>query len=425
MKRSQIKKRPLADTVIAALEPEETMYREPDGNGLYLQVKPNGRKSWQVRYKKPDGKWGWHGLGSYPATTGAKARALAADARAKAAEGIDPIQDKADLKASRLANTFQAAAEIWYQKKITDGRAQSTLKKMREYLDSDILPALGKKPLDDITRIDTRTLQESIEARGAHNVAKKIRSWLNQIFGLAIANGMTENNPASELVRAAAKMPAARPHPHLLEHELPAFLRALRDYNGQYLTKTACYLIILTGLRPGNVFAAEWSWFNLDKARAEIPAEAMKMRRPHAIPLPRQLVTQLRELYRQTGNSRYLFPGQGWKKPHMSENTINMTFKRIGYKGRMTGHGSRHTASTLLNEHAHSEGFDKRHITAQLGHKDRDVPAIANVYNHAIYWPERVKLMQWYADYLDDLESGTMMPWTADNGHYASPAIND
>jgi integrase len=373
-------------------------------------VKSTGKKSWQVRYKKPNGKWGWHGLGPYPSVTGAKARDLARQALARAADGIDLVEDKAAQKVARRTNTFRIASEEWLAKKEADGRSPSTLRKIRQYLNKDILPALGDKHLDEITRLDTSRLQKAIEERDAHNVAKKVRSWLNQIFGLAIANGRTENNPASELRRAAAKIPAAKHYPHLHEAELPAFLRDLRKLDAQIATKTACYLILMTGLRPGNIYKAEWAWFDLKGAEATIPAESMKMRRAHVVPLPTQLVSMLEELKRHTGNSRYLFPGQGWKRPHMSENTINKTFSRLGYKGRMTGHGARHLLSTMLNEYSHQQGFDRRHISAQLAHKDQEASSIANIYNHAQYLPERRVLMQWYANHLDGLESGKVAP---------------
>ena len=176
------------------------------------------------------------------------------------------------------------------------------------------------------------------------------------------------------------------------------------------MTKTAGHLVILTANRPGVVRSAEWSEFDLDNALWEIPAAKMKMRRPHLVPLPRQAVEMLRELHRITGSYPFLFPGQGGygkrEGKFMSECTINLAYARIGYKGRMTGHGSRHTASTLLHEH----GWESKFIDAQLSHKDKDAPKIRGEYNHAIYLPQRREMMQWYADYLDQLAGGNVIP---------------
>ncbi|WP_244654074.1 tyrosine-type recombinase/integrase [Pseudomonas syringae] len=233
MKRTEIKRRPLADTVLAALEPEAKEYRETYGvDRMYFVVSPPLRKRGELRFKKPDGKWGWHGLDSYPEVTTKKAREKAFEAQGLAASGIDPVVHKAAARASRTAvtaNTFKAAADLWLNKKIADARAERTVKGMRGALDNDILPALGDKPLDQISRSDCAKLQASIEKRGAHNTSEKVRVCVSQIFGLAIAMGMTENNPASNLVDIAAKAPEETQYPHLMEAELPELLQALRQ----------------------------------------------------------------------------------------------------------------------------------------------------------------------------------------------------
>lgn len=213
MKRKDIKRRPLSDTALSGLEPEATAYREKDGDGLYFRVKPNGTKSWELRYKKPDGKWSWHGLGGYPDLSGAMACEKARAAKRLVASGTDPVQHKAAQRVAKEtagADTFGAAAEYWYQRKAQDGRAASTLRLMRGYLDNDVLPALGSKLLIDITRRDCANLQESIEARGALNTRDKIRVALRQIFSQAIARGLCEHNPASELGAIAAPTPKAK-----------------------------------------------------------------------------------------------------------------------------------------------------------------------------------------------------------------------
>lgn len=405
MKRTDIKRRPLADTTLTGLEPEAKEYRELDGNGLYFRVKPDGGKSWQLRYKRPAGSWAWMGLGGYPEVSGALAREKAAELRKTISSGVDPLEQKRSAKAAIDAaktRTFTAAADAWLKAKEEKGLAPSTLNKIRTYLDKDILPALGDKPLDDITRTDCAELQASIEARDAHNVAEKCRTWINQIFGRAIGLGLTENDPGSRLRDIAAQAPKTQQHPHLLEPELGEFLTALKNTPSRLTARTAAWLCIWTASRPGMVRLAEWKEFDLDKATWTTPAAKMKMRRDFVCPLPHQAIAALKELHCLTGRSRWLFPGVGSKNPTISENTINKVFATIGYKGRLVGHGTRHTASTLLREH----GWPKEHVEAQLAHKEE---GISGVYNKAQYLEQRIHMMQWYADHLDALETDNVV----------------
>ncbi len=410
MKRTEIKRRPLADTVLATLEPDTKEYRELDGGGLYLRVKPDGNKSWQFRYKNAAGKWAWLGLGGYPDVSGSLARRKAAALREDVSHGIDPVQRKRAEKAARDAavlNPFRESVAYWYQRKVDDGLAESTLRLMRGYLDNDILPALGDKPVTEISPRDCAALQEKIEARGATNTRDKIRVALRQIFSQAIARGLCEVNPASELVTIATKTPRAKPYPHLLEPELPAFLQALRMSTSRTPARTATWLCLWTASRPGMVRFAEWSEFDLSAGLWTVPAAKMKTRRDHVVPLSRQALAALEELRLVTGRGRYLFPGIGAKQPVISENTINLTLRKIGYRDRLVGHGNRHTASTLLREH----GWQKDFVESQLAHKEEGV---AGIYNQAQYLPQRRAMMQWYCDYLDSLADGMTAAQRAD-----------
>lgn len=403
MKRTDIKRRPLADTVLASLEPEAKEYRETYGvDRIYFVVSPNGRKRWELRYKKASGKWSFMGLGGYPEVSAKKARDKAGQAMVMIDQGVDPVDKKAgdaEQEAKSLHTTFRAAAETWYDKKSKEGLAQGTLGKVRTYLDKDILPALGNKQLDEITRRDCANLQRSFEQRDAHNVAKKARGWLNKIFSFAIASGLTENNPASELLVVAAPAPKTQQYPHLLEPELPEFMRAMRKSTSRLIARTAAWMTLWTASRPGMVRYAEWADIDLDEGLWSISGEKMKMRRDHVVPLCTQLVGALRELHELTGRNKWLFPGIGSTTPVISENTIGKVFASVGYKGRLVGHGTRHTASTLLREHEWNRDF----VEAQLAHKEAGV---SGVYNKAAYLRQRRKMMQWYADYLDALEQG-------------------
>lgn len=403
LKRSDIN----ADTVLASLEPEQKEYREAYGvDRLYFVVSAKGNKRWEFRYKRADGKWSWVGLGTYPDVSAKRAREKAADNIKLVDSGIDPVQHKQSAKKveeTNAANTFRAAAETWYARKADSGRADSTLDKMRGYLDNDILPFLGDLQLEDIHRKDCAALLATIEGRKAFNVAKKVRGWLQQIFSQAIARGLCENNPASELLAIAAPAPKTEQYPHLLEPELPDFLKAMRNSKSRIIARTAAWLTIWTASRPGMVRYAEWRDIDLETGTWTISAEKMKMRRDHVVPLPTQAVTALRELHEFTGRHKLVFPGIGEVNAVISENTINSVFNRIGYKDRIVGHGTRHTASTLLREH----GWDKDHVEAQLAHKEEGV---SGVYNKAAYLLQRRMMMQWYADYLEALELGTTPP---------------
>lgn len=396
MKRSQIKRRPLADTVLASLEPEEKDYQEKDSNGLYFRVRANGSKSWNLRYKRPDGKWAWHGMGAFPSVSGKLARKKAQELLDLAADGhdikgyTDRIQDKP---------LFSEAAENWYQRKLDAGRAYGTTRQMRLYLDKDILPALGHMPLDEITRRDCADVQATFEKRDAHIISGKVRSWLSQIFSLAVAQGKCEVNPASELRHIAAEPPKAKHYPHLLEPELPDFLRALRQSKSRGIVVKAVWIILYTASRPGMVRHMEWPELDIENGVWTIAAEKMKARRDHLVPLPRQVIEILHEVHEVTGRQRWVFPGQGAVNTIMSDATFNKVIKLVGYKDRMVGHGSRHTASTLLREH----GWNKDYVEAQLAHKEA---GLAGVYNQAAYYAQRQVMMQWYADYLDALADG-------------------
>lgn len=397
MKRTAIKRRPLADTVLSSLDPEASEYREGYGvDRIYFVVSPSGRKRWEWRYKKPvTGKWSWLGLGSYPDVSAKGARAKAKTAMDLLDNGIDPSSPEGVT----TATPFRDVAVDWQGKKERDGRADKTLKSIRYAMDNDILPALGSTPIDKVTRLQCANLQRSIEGRGAFNTAEKVRSWLNQIFGMAIARGLAENNPASNLIDLAERPPAVQQYPHLLEAELPAFMLAVRESPSRVIARVAAWMVLRTASRPGMVRFAEWSELDFNAGLWSVPAAKMKMSRDHVVPLADQVIADLLDLRRYTGRSRYLFPSEGHKLPVMSDATINKVFASAGYKGRMTGHGSRHTCKTILSEHGWPDAWSE----AQLAHKK---VGLREIYDKAAYLESRRAMMQWYSDYIDALESG-------------------
>ena len=397
----------MSPTTLDALEPEEKAYNELDEphqcGALYFSVKPSGSKSWRLSFKSPvSGKWTWMGIGAYPATSAKRARDKAADLRKLIGDGIDPLGAKRDEQArveATTVNTFARAAERWFNKKADDGRAPKTLKSMRYALDNDILPAFGSQPITSISHADCAKLQASIESRGAHNTSEKVRVWLRDIFGLAIASGWASNNPATEMGRIAAKAPAEQQYPHLLECQLPDFLRSLHASKSKALVNSAAWLTIWTASRPGMVRLAEWSEFDIGKAIWSVPAAKMKTYLDHVVPLPTQAIELLAKLKEISGRSRYLFPGEGPKAATISDASVNKCFALIGYKRRMTGHGCRHTFSTLMNEHHWHADWIEMH----LAHKK---PGIKGIYDKSQYLAPRRAMAQWYVDYLDALERG-------------------
>lgn len=393
----------LTSREITNSKPRIKPYGLADGGGLFLWINPNGLKYWHFRYSH-NLKQHRISLGTYPSMSLQLARERAAEARALLARGIDPGQKRKQDKLTIIenqTNTFRFTAEEWYQGKIKAGRSASTLGKMRTYLDKDILPVLGNKYLPSISRADCSAVQERIERRGALNVSRKVRQWLREIFSYAIAKGRCEHNAASELKTIAIPTPESTSYPHLLEPELPDFLKALARTTSRPIAHTAALMAIWTASRPGMIRFAEWSEIDLKNALWTIPAKKMKMKRQHVCPLAHQLVEALQELQAITGRHQYLFPGIGTINPTISENTINLVFQKIGYKGKMVGHGSRHTASTLLREHR----WEKDYVDMQLAHKKMGT---SGIYDHAAYLPQRRAMMQWYADYLDALKTDSL-----------------
>lgn len=403
MKRTAIKRRPLADTVLASLEPESKEYREAYGTDrLYFVVSPTGRKRWEVRYKRAStGRWTWLGLGAYPDVPAKVARKSALAIAEQVAMGIDPLKERQQSRANATNGTmtpWRVTAEEWYKHKVDQGYANNTLRNMRRWLDNDALPILGKIPVSRVTRAECVRVQQRVEDRNALVFAEKARGWLRDIFRYAIAHDRCELNPASDLDVVAAKQKASIPFAHLLEKDLPAFLKALRNAPSGPVVRTAAWTVVRTASRPGMVRWMHWDEIDLKGAVWTISAEKMKSNRDHLMPLSRQTIEDLRAIKPFAGRSGYVFPGRD-SSPVISHSAINNCFSLIGFDGRMTGHGSRHTAKTLLSEH----GWPRDWSEMQLAHA---LPGLEGVYNRAQWFKQRVVMMQWYADYLDALEAG-------------------
>ncbi|UVE18194.1 tyrosine-type recombinase/integrase [Pseudomonas sp. LS44] len=390
----------LTDSAIKAAKPQEKPHKLTDAHGLYLLVNPNGSKLWKLKYRVA-GKEKKLALGAYPTVTLQKARQRRDDARQLLAEGIDPGQQRKATKQAQKAEalTFETVAREWYTYNAPRW-AESTRYKAKLYLENDIIPGIGSRPIAGITRPDMVELVRKVEARGTLNAAGKIRQWLHQIFRYALAKGVVESNPATDLSVVAEPAKAARHHPHIAFTELPELLEKLEAVKLHTFTHSAIRLLILTAVRPGELRAARWDEFDLNCDTWTIPKERMKARRPHVVPLPRQAMAILRQLQEISGKYALVFPGQQNPDRPMSENTINKALRLMGYEGRQTGHGFRHLLSTELN----GRGYNGDWIERQLAHGDKD--EIRDTYNHATYLPQREDMMQAWADSIDALCAG-------------------
>lgn len=392
----------LTDTGLRQAKPKDKPYKLSDSQGLYLEVRPNGSKLWRLKYRLA-GKEKLYAIGAYPAISLAEARTERDKARKLLVTGADPVHHRKEQvrqKAAVAENTFKVLATEW-QDYNAPRWAKSTAYKAALYLNNDLIPSLGKRPVANITRPELVEFLRRIESRSTFDVAKKCRQWLNQIFRFGLAKGVLSSNPATDLDVVAAVAPKVQHHAFVSAIELPALLGSLSSVRAHVLTKSAIRLLMLTAVRPGELRNAPWSEFDLDNALWAIPAERMKMRRPHLVPLPKQAVAVLRELQPLTGHFDLVFAGRNDPKRPMSENTINKCLADMGYKGRQTGHGFRHMLSTELN----GRGYNKDWIERQLAHGDSD--EIRATYNHAHYLEQRRDMMQWWADRLEQLETGS------------------
>ncbi|ELO0986040.1 tyrosine-type recombinase/integrase [Citrobacter freundii] len=382
---------------VSTAKPTDKPYKLSDGGGLYLLVNPNGSRYWRMKYRYA-GKEKLLSIGVYPDVTLAEARDKRTEAKRVLAAGDDPSEVKqAAREAKNLAinNSFELLALEWHEHKKpnwSSGYAEDIL----EYLRKDIFPYVGKKAITEIKPMDMLSVLRKMEERGVLDKLKKTRQACRQIFTYAIITGRAEVNPVTDLA-GALKSPKQNHFPHLLPAELGPFIHAVNAYSGSKVTRIATLLLMYTSVRTIELRASEWAEFDLDNDLWQIPKERMKMRRPHLVPLSRQVKSHLLELKEITGWGKYVFPGRNDAHKPMSEASINQVIKRIGYGGKATGHGFRHTMSTVL----HEKGFDSAWIETQLAHADRNT--IRGTYNHAQYLDGRREMLQWYADYLDEL----------------------
>lgn len=390
----------LTDRKIKLLQPKEKQYKVTDERGLVLLVHPNGSKYWRYNFRL-DGKQKTYAIGSYP-EVGLKAARLQRDeARLMVSKGIDPIEHrKQQAGESAGKHSFKSLTTNWMDS--NRGWSPNYRKDVTQRLNSHVIPLIGNKHINEITREDLIKIIERVTKLQLHSdTIKKIFRHTGSVMDYAIAHGSCERNLVNDI---KPLLPTGDPVKHrvaLKKEDLPLFLHKLDNYGGRYETIVALKLLTWTAARPGEVQQAKWQDFDLENACWTIPAEKIKMRREHTFPLPRQAIDALTQLHLVIGSKQYLFPIQSnrrSKNEFMCENTMNMAIKRMGFNA--DAHGMRSTFSTLMNECQ----FNPVAIEAQMAHKVGG--QIHTIYNRAQYLDERRHIMQAWADYLDAIKDG-------------------
>jgi len=390
---------PLTDTRVRNSGPKEKPYKLTDGGGLYLEVKPTGSKLWRLRYRLV-GKENLFAIGPYPEVGLAEARAERDRAKKLIKDGVHPShQRKLDnvRKRHAHANTFEAVAQEWLERN-KDKWTHKTYQQRERALSDDVYPHIGALPIRQVTPAVVLDIIQRVEKR-APTMAVIVNQAIGAISRYAVATLRADSDPTQPL-RGALKPYQTEHHKPLARAEIPAFLEALERYPGYYSNKSALRLMFLTLLRSTEILGSKWSEIDLEAAKWVIPAERMKMRTAHTVPLSRQAVDEIRRLHVVTGHGEYLFPNRSNFKRPVSKGVLWKMVASMGYEGKFSPHGIRATGSTILNE----MGYRPDVIEHQLAHKERN--KVRASYNRAEYLDERRIMMQAWADYLDSLAEG-------------------
>ena len=384
----------LSEIKLRNLKPETKQYKIYDGQGLYVIVTPKGKKYFRYDYRF-QGKRKTISLGVYPTVSLKEARKKLIKVKYLLAEGLDPVAQRGGKKSS---DCFEPVAREWFgikRKAWTDKHARTVIRRLETF----VFPFIGNMPLAQITPPLLLEVLRKIELQGKYETAHRVHQICGQIFRFAIATGKAERDPAADL-RGALVTPKPRRMPTILEPaQIGELLRAIDGYEGYFAVKYALKLAPLVFVRSGELRHAEWKEIDFGQAQWQIPAEKMKIKRPHIVPLSRQAIDILKQIRPITGDMKYVFPSVRTTERPISNNTLNAALRRLGYtKDEMVIHGFRSMASTILNEH----GWDPNAIERQLAHIENN--SVRAAYNYAQYLSERRRMMQWWADYLDNLK---------------------
>lgn len=398
----------LSDAAIRAAKPSATQFKLFDEGGLFLIVRPSGGKLWRLKYRH-QGKEQQLSIGRYPDVGLKEARERRDQARKQIAAGVNPAFEKkrAAIAASiSAANTFKAVAEEFIAKREREGVKDITTVKAR-WLLALLESGVGERPIAEIEPYELLAVLKRIELSGRHETAKRLLAFAGRVFRYAVATARAQRNVAADL-QGALITPKTKHHAAIIDPKgVGALMRAIDGFEGHPVTQWALRLAPHVFVRPGELRMAEWKEIDLDAAIWRIPGSRMKMSREHVVPLSTQAVAILREAAELTGGGRFVFPSVRTPLRPMSENTLNAALRRLGYTGdEMTSHGFRSTASTLLNE---SGKWSRDAIERALAHGDSD--SVRAAYHRGAHWDERVRMAQWWSDYLDTLrEGGKVLP---------------
>jgi integrase len=404
-----MKKDQLTDKEIKSAAPKDgkSILKLHDGMGLYCWVNSDGSRYWRMRYWI-GGKERSLSLGVYPKITLAAARKKRDEVLAQLDAGQDPSQEKRAKKIAEKAavdNSFELVAREWYGKQVKTWVPSHSVDVKRR-LEADLFPTLGARPISKIDAQELLACVRKIENRGAHDLSHRVLQVAGQVFRYGIATGKCERDWSADL-RGALTPAIKKNQPAVDLKEIPALLRSIATYDGPPIsgetqTKLGLWLLALTFVRTGELIGATWDEIDFDKQLWTIPASRMKMKRPHTIPLAPQTVAVLTELKALAGDSAYVLPGRNSLKS-ISGNTLLYALYKLGWRGKMSGHGFRSTASTTLYE---SNLFEPNWVEFQLAHAPAN--AVMSSYNKAQYLPHRREMMVWYADHLDSLVGGDL-----------------
>lgn len=389
----------LTDTEIKKAKPTEKEFTLWDGDGLFLRIKPSGKKIWHLGYTVPlTKKRAKMSLGFYPYLTLAQARALRDEYLSLLAQGIDPQshnEQKAQALKDATEHTFQTVAKKWLDEKIrTSGISQDHAKDIWRSLERNIFPTLGNIPIKEIRPKMLKQHLDPIEQRGVLETLRRIISRLNEIFRYAATEELIEFNPADNLTQRFSK-PKKQNMPALPPSELPRFIVALANASIRLETRLLIEWQLLTWVRPGEAVRARWTDIDEENRFWNIPAEFMKMKRPHKVPLSKEAMRILESMKPISGHREWVFPSIKAPLSHMHEQTANAAIIRMGFGGELVAHGMRSIARTAAEE---AGKFRIEVLEAALAHSKKD--EIIAAYNRAEYLAERIELMQWWSDYV-------------------------
>lgn len=389
---------PLTNTQVSHAKPKDKVYKLSDGEGLQLRVMPSGSKQWLLDYVRPTNKKRTSfSLGNYPSVTLKQARERKLEARALISQGIDPKEYKDEQEREKLLalnSTLKHTATTWFEIKKTKV-AETTSKSLWRNFENHVFPKLGHRPIEKLSAPETIEVLKPLAAKGTLETTDKIIGHLNEIMTYAVNTGIIHHNPLAG-IKAAFTSPKAVNMPTLRPEELPEFMERLNYASIKLTTRCLIEWQLHTMVRPSEAAAAEWNEIDFENQVWSIPAERMKMKRDHIIPLTQQTIALLNRMKPISKNSRFIFPSDRNHYKPCNSQTANMAIKRMGFGGRLVAHGLRALASTTLNE----QGFDADVIEAALAHADKN--EVRRAYNRADYLERRKKLMCWWSEYIEN-----------------------